>query len=88
MQLECAGVSHVSYEECEVAAELARLMLAELGARPELLNHEVAKLRAEIAVRTGFTFVSARPVDAPAGQSLLWRKTQAGGPPAAGPPES
>jgi CPA2 family monovalent cation:H+ antiporter-2 len=78
-QLERAGASHVSYEECEVAAELARLILNELGAKPELLLHEVAKLRTEIAVRTGFTIVTARPTDAPPGQSLLWTKKQGDG---------
>lgn len=70
--LERAGASHISYEEAEVAAELARLILNELGARPDLLHHEVLKLRAEIAVRTGFTIVNPRPMDAPAGQSIVW----------------
>ncbi|MBI3817086.1 MAG: cation:proton antiporter [Planctomycetes bacterium] len=80
VHLENAGASHISYEEAEVAAELARLILTELGARPDLLSHEVAKLRAEIAVRTGFTIVNARPMDAPAGQSLMWSPKQANTP--------
>lgn len=75
--LESAGASHISYEEAEVAAELARLILTELGARSDLLHHEVTKLRAEIAVRTGFTVVNPRPVGAPAGQSILWSPKQA-----------
>ncbi|MFN0205209.1 MAG: cation:proton antiporter [Planctomycetota bacterium] len=75
--LETAGASHVSYEEAEVAAELARLILTELGAKPEMLHHEVTKLRGEIAIRTGFTIVKARPADAPVGQSIIWTKNNA-----------
>lgn len=80
MHLETAGASHISYEEAEVAAELARLILTELGARPDLLHHEVTKLRAEIAVRTGFTVVTPRNMDAPVGQSMIFKPKPDGGP--------
>lgn len=70
--LEQSGADHISYEEAEVAAELARLLLTQLGAREDLLQHEVKKLRSEIAVRTGFTQIFRRPVDAPAGQTEMW----------------
>jgi hypothetical protein len=70
--LEEAGASHIAYEEAEVAAELAHLLLEELGVRDELLDAEVSKLRSEIAVRTGFTIIQKRPTDAPAGKTQLW----------------
>jgi monovalent cation:H+ antiporter-2, CPA2 family len=82
--LEETGVSQVAFEEAEVAAELARLLLTELDVRAELLDHEVAKLRSEIAVRTGFTMILRRPSDAPPGKTQLWihdeTAKKAGGP--------
>jgi CPA2 family monovalent cation:H+ antiporter-2 len=71
-QLEETGVAKVAYEEAEVAAELARLLLTELDVRADLLENEVSKLRTEIAVRTGFTMILRRPSDAPAGKTELW----------------
>lgn len=53
--LDLAGVSLAAYEECEVAAELARLLLTQLKADPKLVEEEVKRLRSEIAMRTGFT---------------------------------
>lgn len=70
--LSNAGASHIAFEECEVAAELARLILRELGARPERLQHEVTKLRNEIATRTGFTVLVPRTSSGGPGASLLW----------------
>jgi monovalent cation:H+ antiporter-2, CPA2 family len=76
--LEETGVSQVAYEEAEVAAELARLLLTELDVRAELLDNEVTKLRSEIAVRTGFTMIMRRPSDAPAGKTELYIRDAAG----------
>lgn len=61
--LQAAGADHVSYEEAEVAVELARLLLESLGVAKETLQAEVGAIRAEIAVRTGFTTILpiARP---------------------------
>jgi CPA2 family monovalent cation:H+ antiporter-2 len=70
--LEEAGANHIAYEEAEVAAELARLLLTELDVREELLDHEIARLRDEIAVRSGFTVVMRRPIDAPPGKTQIW----------------
>jgi monovalent cation:H+ antiporter-2, CPA2 family len=53
--LEMAGVSHVAYEECEIAVELARQLLSELAVRSERIEKEISRLRSEIAVRSGFT---------------------------------
>lgn len=74
--LETSGADHISYEEAEVAAELARLLLNQLGARDDLLQNEVRRLRSEIAVRTGFTQVFRRPEAAPAGQTEIWSAAQ------------
>ncbi len=74
--LETSGADHISYEEAEVAAELARLLLNQLGARDDLLQNEVRRLRTEIAVRTGFTQVFRRPDAAPAGQTEIWSAAQ------------
>ncbi|HYC76072.1 MAG TPA: cation:proton antiporter, partial [Planctomycetota bacterium] len=74
--LETSGADHIAYEEAEVAAELARLLLGQLGVSEELLKAEVRKLRAEIAVRTGFTQVFRRPFEAPAGQTEVWTAAQ------------
>ncbi len=71
--LEQAGASHVSYEECEVAAELARHLLSELDVREDLVDHELARVRSEIAVRSGFTVILQRPTNAPAGATSLFR---------------
>jgi CPA2 family monovalent cation:H+ antiporter-2 len=70
--LEEAGAAQIAYEEAEVATELAHLLLRELNVSDDLLDAEVQKLRAEIAVRTGFTVIARRPVDAPAGQTQLY----------------
>jgi CPA2 family monovalent cation:H+ antiporter-2 len=59
--LETAGANHISYEEAEVAVELARLMLGALGVPEETLDQEVGAIRAEIAVRTGFTTILPIP---------------------------
>jgi monovalent cation:H+ antiporter-2, CPA2 family len=86
--LEEAGAAQVAYEEAEVAAELSRLLLAELDVRAELLDAEVAKLRSEIAVRTGFTMIAKRPTDAPAGKTTIYIRDSAagkGGGPTPGP---
>jgi monovalent cation:H+ antiporter-2, CPA2 family len=74
--LEQSGADHISYEEAEVAAELSRLLLNQLGVREDLLQHEIRKLRSEIAVRTGFTQVFRRPLEAPAGQTEIWTAEQ------------
>ena len=65
--LEATGANHVSYEEAEVAVELARLVLASLGVAEETLAAEVGAIRDEIAVRTGFTTILPipRPPSAP-----------------------
>jgi CPA2 family monovalent cation:H+ antiporter-2 len=55
--LEEAGASAVSYEEAEVAVSLADTLLREIGAKKEDIEREKARIRAEIAVRTGFTLV-------------------------------
>lgn len=70
--LEEAGAAQIAYEEAEVAAELARLLLKELSVSDDLLDAEVAKLRDEIAVRTGFTIIARRPAGAPAGKTQLF----------------
>ncbi len=54
-QLIAAGIHAGAYEEVEVAAQLARVLLRELGATPEQLDHEVERLRREIGRRSGFT---------------------------------
>jgi CPA2 family monovalent cation:H+ antiporter-2 len=74
--LEDAGASDIAYEEAEVAAELARLLLEELHVKPELLAAEISKLRGEIAVRTGFTMIVRRPSDAPAGKTEIWSREE------------
>jgi CPA2 family monovalent cation:H+ antiporter-2 len=74
--LEEAGANHIAYEEAEVAAELARLLLAQLDVRPELLDEEISRLRREIAVRSGFTVVMKRPTDAPPGKTQIWIREQ------------
>jgi monovalent cation:H+ antiporter-2, CPA2 family len=74
--LEQSGADHISYEEAEVAAELSRLLLNQLGVREDLLQHEIRKLRSEIAIRTGFTQVFRRPLEAPAGQTEIWTAAQ------------
>lgn len=62
LPLERLGADPIAYEEAEVAAELARLLLARLAVDPQVLEQEVAAIRAEIAVRTGFlTFALAPP---------------------------
>lgn len=53
--LEAAGADHVAYEEAEVAAELVRELLTTRAVRPDRVEREVARLRSEIAVRSGFT---------------------------------
>jgi CPA2 family monovalent cation:H+ antiporter-2 len=63
--LEAAGADQIAYEEAEVAMELARLLLAHLGVAPEVLEEEVASIRSEIAVRTGFSTISLREGDPP-----------------------
>lgn len=55
--LERVGADSIAYEEAEVAVELARLLLRQLHAAPALLEAEVASIRSEIAVRTGFSLV-------------------------------
>lgn len=55
--LERVGADSIAYEEAEVAVELAHLLLKQLHAAPALLEAEVASIRAEIAVRTGFSLV-------------------------------
>lgn len=72
--LEESGATHIAYEEAEVAAELARLLLNELHVREDLLDAEIAKLRGEIAVRTGFTSIVKRPENAPAGKTEIWTR--------------
>jgi voltage-gated potassium channel Kch len=74
--LEKAGATHTAYEEAEVAAELARLLLDEMHVRQELLASEVGRLREEIAIRTGFTQIARRPSDAPAGMTEVWTREQ------------
>lgn len=74
--LEQSGADHISYEEAEVAAELSRLLLNQLGVREDLLQHEIRRLRGEIAIRTGFTQVFRRPLEAPAGQTEVWTAAQ------------
>ena len=59
--LEATGANYISYEEAEVAVELARLVLASLGVAEETLAAEVGAIRAEIAVRTGFTTILPIP---------------------------
>jgi len=66
LALERAGADSISYEEAEVAMELARLMLGTLGVAQETLDEEVRVIRAEIAVRTGFTTIRPRLPPAPA----------------------
>ncbi|MBL8842282.1 MAG: cation:proton antiporter [Planctomycetes bacterium] len=55
--LERVGADSIAYEEAEVAVELAHLLLKQLHAAPALLEAEVASIRSEIAVRTGFSLV-------------------------------
>jgi len=65
--LERLGADHISYEEAEVAMQLARLTLGSLGVARETLEEEVRAIRAEIAVRTGFTTIMPRlPPEPPA----------------------
>jgi CPA2 family monovalent cation:H+ antiporter-2 len=65
--LERLGADYISYEEAEVAMELARLMLGTLGVARETLEEEVRAIRSEIAVRTGFTMITPRrPPESPA----------------------
>jgi len=65
--LERLGADHISYEEAEVAMQLARLTLGSLGVSRETLEEEVRAIRAEIAVRTGFTTIMPRrPPEPPA----------------------
>jgi hypothetical protein len=75
--LEQAGADHIAYEEAEVAAELARLLLRELGAPQDLFENEIRRLHAEIAVRTGFTQIMRRPLDAPPGATEIWSAADA-----------
>lgn len=55
--LEQLGADHISYEEAEVAMELARLLLTSLGVAKDSLEAEVRAIRSEIAVRTGYTMI-------------------------------
>jgi CPA2 family monovalent cation:H+ antiporter-2 len=63
--LERLGADYISYEEAEVAMELARLMLGTLGVARETLEEEVRAIRSEIAVRTGFTMITPRSPPGP-----------------------
>lgn len=63
--LERAGVSAVAMEECEVAVELARLLLKGMDVEPGRIEEEVAKIHTEIETRTGFTRLIPRPVLSP-----------------------
>lgn len=65
--LERVGADSIAYEEAEVAVELARLLMRQLHVAPALLEAEVATIRSEIAVRTGFSLVlpAAEKVAAP-----------------------
>lgn len=56
--LERLGADQIAYEEAEVAAELARLLLTRLPVDRVVLDQEVAAIRAEIAVRSGFSTFS------------------------------
>ncbi len=55
--LEEAGASAVSYEEAEVAVAMAESLLQEIGAAKEDVERGKARIRSEIAVRTGFTMI-------------------------------
>lgn len=55
--LEDAGASGVSYEEAEVAVGLAEMLLREVGAQEDDIQKESRRIRAEIALRTGFTMM-------------------------------
>ncbi|MCW8131195.1 MAG: cation:proton antiporter [Planctomycetota bacterium] len=72
--LEDAGASGVSYEEAEVAVGLAEMLLREVGGNAEDIQKEARRIRAEIALRTGFTMMLPAPV----------RPKPLGGPPAPG----
>jgi CPA2 family monovalent cation:H+ antiporter-2 len=63
--LEESGADQISYEEAEVAMELARLLLARLEVAPDVLEQEVRDIRSEIAVRTGFTMLNLRVSEPP-----------------------
>jgi CPA2 family monovalent cation:H+ antiporter-2 len=63
--LESIGADHIAYEEAEVAVELARLLLTELKTAPDVLSNEIRSIRAEIAVRTGFSSISLRAAEPP-----------------------
>lgn len=68
--LELAGVTFAAYEECEVAAELARLLLTELNVESHRIDREVSRLRSEISMRTGFTRAMPR-LDAQVSAEML-----------------
>lgn len=55
--LEESGASSIAYEEAEVAVALAGFLLREIGAPDPEIQREAARIRAEIAVRSGFTAV-------------------------------
>jgi CPA2 family monovalent cation:H+ antiporter-2 len=55
--LEESGASSIAYEEAEVAVALAGFLLKEIGAPEPEIQREAARIRAEIAVRSGFTAV-------------------------------
>ena len=63
--LEEAGAQAVAFEEAEVASELARLLLTNLGVAQDQIGPEIERLRSEIALRTGFTMIG------PKGQTVV-----------------
>ncbi|HYG75502.1 MAG TPA: cation:proton antiporter [Planctomycetota bacterium] len=63
--LEEAGATAIAYEESEVAVSLARFLLREIGASEADVQREAQRIRAEIAVRSGFSVVMPSPVQRP-----------------------
>lgn len=55
--LEESGATSIAYEEAEVAVALAGFLLRAIGAGQEDIEREAYRIRAEIAVRSGFTGV-------------------------------
>lgn len=64
--LEEAGATAVSYEEAEVAVALAATLLREIGASEQDMEREARRIRASIALRTGFTVALPRAPGGPA----------------------